>query len=66
VARRLGLEVICFSGRGGELRERDGTWTPLTRERTKELFRERRAEAMIGTDAAAEGLNFQFCGALVN
>jgi ERCC4-related helicase len=66
VAERLKLGTICFSGRGGEVRERDGSWRPITRERTKELFREGGAQVMLCTDAAAEGLNFQFCGALVN
>jgi len=32
----------------------------------KRRFRESRAEILLCTDAAAEGLNFQFCGALVN
>ncbi len=32
----------------------------------KKMFAGRRAEIMLCTDAAAEGLNFQFCGAIVN
>ncbi|SFW74314.1 MULTISPECIES: helicase-related protein [Desulfovibrio] len=44
----------------------DGTWQVISREETKKRFRERRAEIMLCTDAAAEGLNFQFCWALIN
>ena len=67
VAARFGeRSVICFSGRGGEIMEIGGTWKTITREETKKLFRNRKAEIMICTDAAAEGLNFQFCGALIN
>jgi len=67
VAARFGeRSVICFSGRGGETMEIGGTWKTITREETKTLFRNRKAEIMLCTDAAAEGLNFQFCGALVN
>ena len=31
-----------------------------------DLFREGQGEVLLCTDAAAEGLNFQFCGALLN
>ena len=61
-----GKSVMCFSGRGGEVRNTDGTWTPITRDEVKRRFREGRSEVLVCTDAAAEGLNFQFCGALVN
>ena len=61
-----GLSVMCFSGRGGEVRSTDGVWTPITRDDVKKRFKEGRAEILVCTDAAAEGLNFQFCGALVN
>jgi hypothetical protein len=44
----------------------DGRWQTVTRDEVKRRFRERRAEILLCTDAAAEGLNFQFCGALVN
>ncbi|WP_237402083.1 helicase-related protein, partial [Francisella tularensis] len=30
------------------------------------MFREGKAEILLCTDAAAEGLNLQFCGALIN
>lgn len=60
-----GLTVICYSGRGGELKDRNG-WKTLSREETRRRFRKDGIEVLICTDAAAEGLNFQFCGALVN
>jgi ERCC4-related helicase len=61
-----GRSVMCFSGRGGEVRNTDGTWRPISRDEVKRRFKEGRAEVLVCTDAAAEGLNFQFCGALVN
>jgi superfamily II DNA/RNA helicase len=61
-----GHSVMCFSGRGGEVRNSDGTWTSITRDEVKRRFKEGRSEVLVCTDAAAEGLNFQFCGALVN
>lgn len=61
-----GRKVLCFSGRGGERRGTDGRWTHLSREDTKRLFKSGEADVLLCTDAAAEGLNFQFCGALVN
>jgi SNF2 family DNA or RNA helicase len=57
--------IICFSGRGGERRNGD-RWEPISREETKRIFRAGQAEILLCTDAAAEGLNFQFCGALIN
>ena len=61
-----GKPVMCFSGRGGEIRNTDGTWTVISRDEVKRRFKEGRSEVLVCTDAAAEGLNFQFCGALVN
>lgn len=61
-----GLDVLCFSGRGGELPNKDGSWRVISRDDTKRIFKEGKAEILLCTDAAAEGLNFQFCGALVN
>ena len=60
------LRAICFSGRGGEVRDPDGTWRIVSRDDVKRRFREGKADVLLCTDAAAEGLNFQFCGALVN
>ena len=61
-----GYSVMCFSGRGGEVRNTDQTWTMISRDEVKRRFKEGRSEVLVCTDAAAEGLNFQFCGALVN
>jgi superfamily II DNA or RNA helicase len=63
---REGLRILCFSGRGGEGVSRDGAWRSISRDETKRMFREGAADVLLCTDAAAEGLNFQFCGALVN
>jgi hypothetical protein len=57
---------MCFSGRGGEVREKDGRWRTISREEAKRLFRTGKADVLLCTDAAAEGLNFQFCGSLIN
>ncbi len=63
---RDGAQVICFSGRGGEVPALGGGWRAVTRDDVKGRFRDGRADVLLCTDAAAEGLNFQFCGALVN
>ena len=60
------FRLMCFSGRGGELPSTDGTWRPITRDDVKRRFRDGEADVLLCTDAAAEGLNFQFCGALIN
>lgn len=60
------VRVMCFSGRGGEVRDPDGTWRRISRDEVKRRFREGLADILLCTDAAAEGLNFQFCGALIN
>ncbi|MEX3765118.1 DEAD/DEAH box helicase [Paraburkholderia phenoliruptrix] len=61
-----GFSVLCYSGRGGEWLQPDGHWKTLTREETKRRFKAQDAQVLVCTDAAAEGLNFQFCGALIN
>jgi SNF2 family DNA or RNA helicase len=60
------LSLMCFSGRGGEVQTADGEWRVISRDDVKRRFREGKADVLLCTDAAAEGLNFQFCGALVN
>jgi hypothetical protein len=60
------ISLMCFTGRGGELLQRGGTWKNLSREDVKRDFKAGNAEILLCTDAAAEGLNFQFCGALIN
>lgn len=66
VANETGREVICFSGRGGEVRNADGSWRIVTRAEIKRRFKDGRGDILLCTDAAAEGLNFQFCGSLIN
>ena len=60
------LRLMCFSGRGGEVRDSGGEWRSIGRDEVKRRFRDGEAELLLCTDAAAEGLNFQFCGALIN
>ncbi|BDA72468.1 putative helicase [Calothrix sp. PCC 7716] len=59
-------KIICFSGRGGEQAVNNRNWRVISRDDTKRIFREGKADILLCTDAAAEGLNFQFCGALIN
>ena len=61
-----GPRLMCFSGRGGEIPTADGDWRMISRDEAKRRFRDGEADILLCTDAAAEGLNFQFCGALVN
>ena len=58
--------LMCFSGRGGEVPFGDGGWNRINRDEAKRRFLNKEADVLLCTDAAAEGLNFQFCGALVN
>ena len=65
--RRAGaLRLMCFSGRGGEVRSAGGAWSTIGRDEVKRRFRDGEADLLLCTDAAAEGLNFQFCGTLIN
>ncbi len=59
-------KLLCFSGRGGEAPGTDGAWRAIGRDDAKRRFRDGQADILLCTDAAAEGLNFQFCGAVVN
>jgi SNF2 family DNA or RNA helicase len=61
-----GLKMMCYSGRGGEIPIGDSEWTVIPRDQAKRRFRKGEADVLLCTDAAAEGLNFQFCGALIN
>src|SRR5262249_37835394 len=61
-----GFRVICFSGRGGEVLGKDSYWRTISRDDVKRIFRQGQSDILLCTDAAAEGLNFQFCGALIN
>ena len=66
LSRHTEWKLICFSGRGGEVPGADGAWRRIGRDDARRRFRDAEAEILLCTDAAAEGLNFQFCGALVN
>ncbi|MEK0082317.1 DEAD/DEAH box helicase [Benzoatithermus flavus] len=66
IGRDTELRIMCFSGRGGEVQNPDGTWRTISRDEVKRRFRGGQADVLLCTDAAAEGLNFQFCGALIN
>jgi len=66
IGRDSTLRIMCFSGRGGQVRSHDGTWRGISRDEVKRQFREGKADVLLCTDAAAEGLNFQFCGSLIN
>ncbi len=58
--------LMCFTGRGGEVPSSDGRWEAVGRDEVKRRFRGGEADVLLCTEAAAEGLNFQFCKALVN
>ena len=64
--RAHGHKILCYSGRGGEKPSADGGWQLIKRADAKSEFQAGCADIMICTDAAAEGLNFQFCGAMIN
>ena len=66
LSAEAGARIMCFSGRGGEVQAQDGSWRVISRDEVKRRFREGAADILLCTDAAAEGLNFQFCGALIN
>jgi len=61
-----GQPLGCYSGRGGEVRDLSGQWQSCTKEQIKQRLREGKIKVLLCTDAAAEGLNFQVCGVLVN
>jgi superfamily II DNA or RNA helicase len=61
-----GRAVACYSGDGGKIRDTAGFWTACTKEQIRHRLRTGQIELLVCTDAAAEGLNLQFCGVLVN
>ena len=61
-----GRRLLCFSGRGGETPDAGGGWSGIGRDEAKRRFLAGEADVLLCTDAAAEGLNFQFCGAVIN
>ena len=64
--KNAGRRLLCFSGRGGETPDAGGGWSGIGRDEAKRRFRAGEADVLLCTDAAAEGLNFQFCGAVIN
>ena len=63
---RRGWTVMSYAGDGGGVRDAGGTWSRISRDDAKRRFKAGQADLLVCTDAAAEGLNFQFCGAIVN
>ena len=61
-----GDPIACYSGDGGKVRDRAGFWTECSKEQIKQRLKAKAIKFLVCTDAAAEGLNFQFCGLLVN
>lgn len=66
ISEEADYRVICYSGRGGEVPKGDGLWQSCSRPDAILRFRRREADIFLCTDSAAEGLNFQFCGAIIN
>ena len=61
-----GETIACYSGAGGQVRDRAGFWTPCSKEQIKQRLKARAIRFLVCTDAASEGFNFQFSGLLVN
>lgn len=60
-----GSQIGCFSGRGGELL-REGDWSPVSKNQIVSLFQQDKIKILLCTESAAEGLNLQNCGVLIN
>ncbi len=58
--------IACYAGRGGERRNPNGTWNTCSKEDVKLALKKNEIQILICTDAAGEGLNLQYCGALIN
>lgn len=61
-----GAIIGCYSGAGGLVRDKAGFWSECTKEQIKLRLKAKAIRFLVCTDAAAEGLNFQFCGVVVN
>jgi superfamily II DNA or RNA helicase len=61
-----GMPVASYSGAGGAWRDASSQWVPCSKEEIKRRLRDRQVRLLVCTDAAAEGLNLQFAGVLVN
>jgi SNF2 family DNA or RNA helicase len=60
------LSVASYSGTGGSYRDGSGHWITCSKEEIKRRLRAKQVRLLIASDAAAEGLNLQSCGVLVN
>ncbi len=58
--------IACYSGRGGERRDGGGSWTICSKESVRQALKRKEIRLLVCTDAAGEGLNLQYCGALIN
>lgn len=61
-----GLQIGCYSGRGGERIDAGGQWSQCTKEAIKLALKKKEIQLLLCTDAAGEGLNLQFCGVVIN
>jgi len=62
----VGISIATYSGSGGTICDAGGFWNSCTKERIKQKLKDGSIRLLICTDAAAEGLNFQTCGVLIN
>ena len=60
------LEIATYSGRGAEARVVGDSWVERSKERIKRDLKAGSIRLLICSDAAAEGLNLQTCGVLIN
>ena len=61
-----GESIACYSSAGGKTRDKAAFWTGCGKEQIKQRLKAGAIKFLVCTDAASEGLNFQFCGFLVN
>ncbi len=67
LVRTYGPEVVCYSGRGGEVWDADErVWRRATKDEVKQGFMDGRYWILVCTEAASEGLNLQASDLLVN
>ncbi|MFW6126503.1 MAG: DEAD/DEAH box helicase, partial [Chloroflexota bacterium] len=63
----FGRKLGCYSGRGGEVWDASqGKWVGTSKDRIQQWFAKGDVKVLICTEAAAEGLNLQNCGAIIN
>jgi len=59
------VSLGCYSGKGGQIWERDD-WKAVSKAEITERLSDGRLKVLVCTDAASEGLNLQAAGALIN